>query len=406
MICAPYESIQLEAAGVDRFQSQELAVTTVFTDMVNKYAGNAGSLYDIQRLPYCPIDQIKESGTDGVLNFTEYSSATQVFYITQGNTKVGAIFSCSVSNFSGVISLENPIAINNPKMQSICEKYRFVSPNYNGIFEFDPVKNNGLSEVFYYCTYKPFQPFIQVTPNFNYLYGDDYRDNRGLICGGDFSMPIVTSAWETYQRQNKNFQDIFDRGIQSLDLQQRMGRIGDITSIFTGALSASAGGALTGGSIGGPWGAVGGGIIGVAGSGVAGYFDYILNEEMRKDARDYQFDIHQLQLGNIQALPQSLSKTSAFVISNKIWPFLEKYECTEEEKRSVAQFIAYNGMTLGVVDKVENYIGNTFSYDTITSKNYIQGTIMRFNSDLDEEFHLAKEISNELYKGVYIEQWA
>jgi hypothetical protein len=31
---------------------------------------------------------------------------------------------------------------------------------------------------------------------------------------------------------------------------------------------------------------------------------------------------------------------------------------------------------------------------------------MRFNSELDEEYHLAKEISNELYKGVYIEQWA
>ena len=59
------------------------------------------------------------------------------------------------------------------------------------------------------CTYKPFNPLIRIQPSFKGLYGSSFMDGRGLICGGDFSLPIIKSAWVTYQQNNKNFANIF-----------------------------------------------------------------------------------------------------------------------------------------------------------------------------------------------------
>ena len=91
------------------------------------------------------------------------------------------------------------------KIDSNCDIYRIVSPNYQGTFEFNVAKNGGKVNYFMaQCTYKPYTPMIKVAPDFSLLYGANYSDNRGLICGGDFSLPRATSAWETYQLNNKN----------------------------------------------------------------------------------------------------------------------------------------------------------------------------------------------------------
>ena len=75
-------------------------------------------------------------------------------------------------------------------------------------------KNGGVSFFNIDCTYKPYNPYIHVNPNFGRLYGGDFDDSRGLIVGGDFSLPQTTSAWESYQLSNKNFQASFDRQIR------------------------------------------------------------------------------------------------------------------------------------------------------------------------------------------------
>lgn len=60
------------------------------------------------------------------------------------------------------------------------------------------------------------------------------------------------------------------------------------------------------------------------------------------------------------------------------------------------------------IGKIKDYINNTWSYNNkIFSKGYVKGQLIRIDeTGINEEFHLVKEISNELYKGVYIEQWA
>ena len=60
------------------------------------------------------------------------------------------------------------------------------------------------------------------------MYGADYNDVRGLICGGDYSIASITDAWATYQLQNKNYQSVFDRNIQQLEAQQELSKTSDI----------------------------------------------------------------------------------------------------------------------------------------------------------------------------------
>jgi hypothetical protein len=77
--------------------------------------------------------------------------------------------------------------------------YRLVSPNYSGQFEFNLSKmfTNTVSFNVDY-TYKPFNPYIHINPVFSGLYGNDWDDARGLICGGDFSLAVVNDAWTQY----------------------------------------------------------------------------------------------------------------------------------------------------------------------------------------------------------------
>ena len=53
------------------------------------------------------------------------------------------------------------------KIESQCNNYRLVSPNYQGSFDFNVAKNGGRVDGFVAeCTYKPYTPYIKVTPNF------------------------------------------------------------------------------------------------------------------------------------------------------------------------------------------------------------------------------------------------
>ena len=47
--------------------------------------------------------------------------------------------------------------------------------------------NQGIDSFDIECTYKPYNPYIHISPNYKGLYGKDFDDIRGLICGGDFS---------------------------------------------------------------------------------------------------------------------------------------------------------------------------------------------------------------------------
>ena len=279
------------------------------------------------------------------------------------------------------------------KIDSQTDLYRLVSPNYQGSFDFNVAKNGGAVNGFIAdCTYKPYTPYIKVAPNFSWLYGSNYGDCRGLICGGDFSIGIINSAWEQYQLQNKNYQNIFNREIQNLDVNQSIQRTQQYVSgglnIARDTIAGGVGGGLATGS---PYGAIAGAVVGGIGSGIGYGMDTSLMEKGLQEQRQFSIDKFKMQLGNIQALPYTLTKVGAFNINSKVFPFLEYYTCSEQEKEALKMKIQYEGMTVGIVDILGNYMNG----------GYVQADLIR-NEIIIEDSHQLDDIYIELTKGVYM----
>ena len=281
------------------------------------------------------------------------------------------------------------------KISNECDVYRLTSPNYNGQFEWSIAKGTGEATFFNVdFTYKPFQPYIHVMPNFANLYGQDFDDARGLICGGDFSMPIITDAWTEYQVQNKTYQEMFDRQIQNMDAlnviqgsqQAIQGGIGIITGSFAGA----AGGA----KIGGPYGAAAGALVGGVASTAGMIADQYYLNKTQAENRSFAIDMFNYGLQNVKALPYSLSKVSAYNANNKIFPMVEYFTCSDREKQAFKDKLKYNGMTINVIGKIEDFI-------TSGEKRFIKGQIIRLEN-IDDDSHIADEIYNEINKGVFM----
>lgn len=357
-------------------------------ELLSKYGGTH-QVFDAQILPYCPIPNARLT-TDGEFdlndaNTTSYSVITKL----NGSTKVtvGYIFHCSNATFQKEIPLSPAITISDWKIESECDMYRLCSPNYSGVFEFNAAKNGGISTINVACTYKPYMPYIKVYPTFGRLYGSDYNDARGLICGGDFSIAAMTDAWETYQLQNRNYQASFDRQIENLEIHNKYGLISDVAGAISGTASGTASGAALGG---GPVGAVVGGLA----SAVGGAADVYINQKLRSEDLQYTKDRFGYELGNIRALPQSLSKTSAYSVDNKYFPFLEYYTCTAEEKAALKNKIKYNGMTVMAIGTISQYIN-------ANERTYIKGQLIRIE-DIDADYNVCRAIYDEINKGVYV----
>lgn len=410
MICAPYDNILVQTTGSE-FYSTTKDTLTIFSQMAKQLAGEAGTVYDIQRLPYCPIPSLwselnGEPNAQYILYTQTWNDSNQFAPILKAGKEVGCIFFCNKSNFSTSISLSNseeygPVKVADTKIEALCNKYRICSPNYNGVFEINAAMNNGLDTFNIYCTYKPYNPYIQVSPHFDRLYGGNFNDSRGLICGGEWGMPMITSAWETYERQNANYQNIFNRQIENMEVQHGVERTRETVNMIAGTVQGAASGLATAALMGtGPIGMGIGAAIGGGASLAGGITDRILNEQLRTEAIDFAHDQFGYQLGNIKALPNSLARTSAFTVNNKIFPFIECYTCTDEEKKALANKIKYNGMTVMRIGKIKDYLNNYWAYEDIVANNYIKGKLIQCVNFYDEP-HMAKVLIEEINKGLY-----
>ena len=344
------------------------------------------TLYDLQLLPYCPLPELLSDPGTSDMSIVNLRNGFDYTLIKDSDNKImSMIVFPNNSSFSTKIELQNPIKISDVKVESECDVYRLCSPNYQGVFEFNAAKNNGISYFDVDCTYLPYNPYIHIAPNFGGLYGKDFDDTRGLICSGDFSLARISDAWTNYQLQNKNYMASFNRQIQNMEVQNKFNRINDILGASVGALAGGAGGTKIFG------GAIGGAISGVTAAG-AGIADVIINEKLRAENMDYTKDMFGYQLGNIKAVPDSLSKTTAYTKNNKYFPFLEYYTCTEEEKKALKNKLKYNGMTVMAIGTISEYLK--------PEESYIKGRLIRLVGDYDN--HYINELSQELYKGVYI----
>lgn len=383
MFCIPYsDTLEIYKNGTKLFNANK----SIAINMAIEIGADAGtnSIYDVQLLPYCPVRYcIKADGTFDI-------GDARVHYIKSGENNIGVVLWATSSAFT--INIPHTINVVNPKIESQTDIYRLCSPNFNGQFEFSPAMNGGVEFFNVDCNYKPYNPYIHINPNFSSLYGQDFNDARGLICGGDFSLPQLSNAWANYQLNNKNYQNIFDRQIENMEVNNAIQRRKETLGVTLGTIGGMAGGAMVG-SKGGVAGIAAGAVVGGMGSAIAGGMDMMFNEMQRIEALDYTKDQFGYQLGNIQALPTSLSKTSAFTYNNKIFPILEYYTCTEEEKRALENKLKYNGMTVMRIGTIQEFIQE--------NPTYIKGKLIRLENT-GEDFHYVSELAKEFDKGVFI----
>ena len=356
-------------------------------------------LYDLQLLPYCPLPTEAIVGEKEVdIRYFEGDFSSK--YVTQAqNTDgytVAALFWLGDANFTQPIvgvNINAPTTNIECKVMNETKIYRLCSPNYASVFEINAAKNKGLKNFVAYCSYKPFSPYIQVAPDFDGLYGKNYQDARGLICSGDFSLPRTASSWVEYELNNKNYQIMFDRQIESLEKNNSIARLEQGVSGVIGTVQGAATGAMSGGLMGGTTGGIIGGVVGGVSSAVGGIVDYELLLAKQKETLDFTKDQFGYTLGNIAAQPRTLTKVSAFNINNKIFPFLEIYGTTPEEEQALINKLTYNGMTVMTIGSISEFLQ--------PERTYIKGKIIRLEG-LEEDFHLALAISEEINKGVYI----
>lgn len=416
----PYHPITIahEYESGEVWSETKTYYTKLILEAVMSHFGPGQFLYDVQLLPFTPSELLA--------NLNPYSSypefelkdgkgtvhdVTKFYYTNEyDDSRIATcMFWLKSSSFRNMIHFDKvSLPWNDPvefKVENETKMYRLVSPNYAGAFEFSATKNNGLTGFEVNCTLKPYQPYIHINPVFGGLYGGDYNDSRGLICGGDFTVPQTSDAWRNFQIQNKSYQEAFNRQIESMEVNNAIQREREIWGLVAGSITGTASAGGTGAMIGSTVapgvgtavGAVAGATVGAAAGIIGGIKDLELADKQRQEALDYTKDQFGYQLRNIRALPNTLSRTSAFDVNNKLFPFLEVYDCTDVEKEALRNKIKYNGMTVMAIGNIEKY--------TDFNGRYVKGQLIRLEDENEQpvgEYHEVLEIAAELQKGVYI----
>lgn len=389
IVAIPYDNITANYNNTD--YAIDNSSCKLLVDSIIQVAGD--NLVDIQLFPYCPLQIMTNNNGKLVVDqgdSSEYDLDTTnklvILYVQNSNFTFDILLTINVPIVTGYTLLDY-------KISNECDLYKIVSPNYNGSFEFSVAKNDGVNYFNVDSTLIPYKPYIHINPNFKGLYGQDWNDSKGLLCGGDFSLPKYSDAWANYQLQNKNYQQIFDRQVRNLDFVQSQEMFKAQFSAVAGSLTGGIGGALVGAKTGGPVGAAVGGTIGTVASAAGGIVDVNLLKAAQAENKSLMLDNYNYNLGNIKALPDTINKVTPITFNNKKFPFIEYYSSTDEEKQLLINSITYKSMRINAIDILRSYIK--------TDRSFISGSIIRLE-DLELNAHEANEIYNEFMKGVYI----
>lgn len=344
-------------------------------NMIAQLSGS-GALYDMQILPFKP----------------KYLSSTPISAVGVP----GYVFMCSRASDSFEINhtLTCATTVIGRKKQSECQFYRLSSPNWAGSYEFNVAKNMAdITKFKVSYTLKPYTPYVRICPVFNQsgLYAGHNSDAMGLILSGDFSLAMINNAWATYELNNKNYEKMFDRDIQSLDLQQRVQRTELIANGIAGTVGAATGVGLMGGLYSGPAGVAAGAVAGAA-SAVGAVVDYNNQTKLMEDTRSATIDKFNWQLGNIKAVPNTLTKVGSYNIDNKYSFILEEYDATDAEKDILENLLEYEGYTIKKIATIDDY--------SSSGLNYLRGRFIKL--DIEDDSHVANVINYEISRGVFI----
>ena len=271
------------------------------------------------------------------------------------------------------------------------------------LFCFKDKKNPIIIEV--KTSLKPFSIISSavVIPDSDSLIGISYdSDLRGCQpTGNGFQCSLSSNAFETYKRQNSNFQQIFALQQQELDLFHTTERVNEKTNAVVSTITATAMGAMAGAAAAdGFWGnivhskGIGAAIGGTAAGALVGSSQAIQmaqNDELRQFEKNLQQQTFDLEIGTIKNLPTSVNRISSFneIILKEFYYIIETYECSEQEKTIVDNFISKYSYGIGVFDFISTYTKNGwFIRSTLVSSPFMT--------------NLHNIASNELMGGIYI----
>lgn len=360
--------------------------------------GEKKRVYDVQILPYCPRrDVFDPAALESFVEGDDYSKILASDGEGGWDDTGDRIFWCLKS--SATFRINKSIAIEDYvpdlyqtekiKVATKCVLHRITAPNYSSSFEFSVARNGGsVSEFRVDFTYRPISPYIHVAPVFSGLYGYVNDDARGLICNGDFSIDAISDAWTQYQTQNKNYQNIFDVRIKSMDDKRVYDRANSIMAAGASVFAATVAGA----KFGGPAGA--GASAAVAAGG--GLFNFAAQEMRYEIDRQAQIDVFKYELANVVAVPDTLTKVSAYNVNNKYFPIVEVYESTDEEKAAFADYIREFNSRIGILTTIKKVLRSRYK-----DREYVKGQIVRLPDGSGCDPHVANEIYAEIAKGVY-----
>lgn len=364
----------VKISGSKEYNIDRKIAFMIFNTVIQFLSGESPYLVDAQIYPYCPTLTSVTSEINGYPFFS--------------------INSTSYSHYCSVQLLP----YSDIKKEYITRQYSIISPEQSGKFSFnfyDYVNkvedNNGINyaklNIIIKTALKPFgiisSAVIQPTENslIGITYGSDLRGSQPSSNG--FECSLASNAFETYKRQNSNYQQIFALQKEELQKQHEVEHINDVTSTIVNTMSATAMGAIAGASVADSGiissnakkiaGAVTGGLA--AGTVVAGTMgkQTTANDELREYERKLQQDNFDLQIGTIKNLPNSVNRISSFneIILKDFWYIIETYECSDFEKTVVDNFISKYGYGIGVFDFIQNYYKNGwFLRSTLVSSNY------------------------------------
>lgn len=381
---------------------------------------------DVQILPFCPCPK-------AVSNVTKDDSGDIHLTITDTNCKNGYMIGYRNQSISGDptentyticlpvcgtnsqsdISLYHEvsgqtynviasISVGNIKESLCTTKYRLSAPNGSASWDFNPefaiYKSNRNCILKADFTYMPYQPYINIKPLMRRMYGDNYKDYRGLICGGDYSLPQITSAWTEYVNNNRNYAASFSRQIESLRLNHSMEKRQELLNITTNGISNTASGAVTGSMVGG---GIAGGIAGAAIGGIASVASSVMsmidNETLRQDEMDAAIRQQIYTANSIKASPTTISNITAFNIDNTFFPLLEIYQSTIEDTNRYQQYIENYGYNISTFGKLADYTYSNMLWHYELSLNRLDG----FVGDSEELQQLVTECNKGFYYKYY-----
>lgn len=370
----------LDSLPYDIFVMDDTEPAREFASYFASQFAGGNVLYDLQLFPFSPPKGDPITLNDG--------HGTKLYWATSDSSH-GTLYHDYIKTYSSAAA---------KKRGSVQDTIRLIAPNGSACWEFNPAQIGGVpaNSIKYEFTLMPFNPYLHIFPEFGGIYGNVNKsytepmmaETRGLICGGSYSFPYSSDKWATYQLQNSAYRDSFNRQIENMSVTQAAQRVSDIVQIGAGVLQGAGTGAIMGGGVG----AVAGGI----GSALTGVIGGAMNEMMRQEQLDYAKDQFEYSLQNIKAQAQPLAHSSSITIGNSYFPMFELYEATTQEQNILDELLRVHGYTVGKVTTFADCKNKA----NATSR-YVRGRLINFQ--MEDDAHIANQITKELAEGVYIE---